>query len=434
MPESLSYQAARGIELETNPNYDPNAKIEEKIIPTNNSLEKTENLRKLKWLPSTDLRAHLLNTDTSQLNLEMTTRYLIALTQEINIAKLNNQDAMQQFLGKFQAIQESYHNFISSWTLSEWSQKLRQQIELCLESIQKGLESKDRAPWYSYEPLEQELTEMEIDDTIQNIDQILKNKPSMIFVWVNKYNHNRDMERMMKKHLYENKPIPNWNLRGAVDDAKIVAQKIEWYPSSNKVELHDEMATKEAILNAIKTSPSDKDIFLYMSWHGVDGHFVPYTKGVMSNMDKSVLQIMISPVELFEAIGKRKAVVIVDHCFSGDLVMSAPDNITIIWASDSMTTALDTIKNDSSIKSEKGLVIRNEIVTGKREKIQIVKGEKVRKSEDIFWWKATFGLTGNKNIPLDIRWFVDSARAVSHLRDHNQQPTINAGITSSTNL
>ncbi|MCB9804499.1 hypothetical protein H6769_02475 [Candidatus Peribacteria bacterium] len=47
-------------------------------------------------------------------------------------------------------------------------------------------------------------------------------------------------------------------------------------------------------------------------------------------MDKSILQIMISPAELFEAIGARKAVVIVDHCFSGDLVMSAPDNVTIV--------------------------------------------------------------------------------------------------------
>ncbi|MCA9377776.1 hypothetical protein KC711_02565 [Candidatus Peregrinibacteria bacterium] len=62
----------------------------------------------------------------------------------------------------------------------------------------------------------------------------------------------------------------------------------------------------------------------------MDGHFVPYTKGVMGNMDKSILQIMISPAELFEAIGARKAVVIVDHCFSGDLVMSAPDNVTIV--------------------------------------------------------------------------------------------------------
>lgn len=434
MPEAPSYQATRGFEPEMGPGYDPNAKVEEKIAKPKDPLVKMENLDKIKWLTSTDLRTNLLNTDTSKLNLETTTRYLIALTQEINIAKLQNQDAMQQFLGKFQAIQESYHNLISSWTISEWSQKLRQQIELCLESIQKGLESKDRAPWYTYEPLEQELTEMQINDTIQNVDQLLKNKPSMIFVWVNKYNHNRDMTQMIARQLITKKPIPNWELRGAVDDAKIVAQKIEWYPSSNKVELHDEMATKEAILNAIKTSPSDKDIFLYMSWHGVDGHFVPYTKGVMGNMDKSILQIMISPAELFEAIGARKAVVIVDHCFSGDLVMSAPDNVTIVWASDSMTTALDTIKNDGNMKSEKGLVMRNEMVTGKREKIQIVKGEKVKKSENIFWWKATFGLTGNKNIPLDIRWFIDSARAVSHLRDHNQQPTINAGITSSANL
>ncbi|MCA9377775.1 hypothetical protein KC711_02560 [Candidatus Peregrinibacteria bacterium] len=49
-----------------------------------------------------------------------------------------------------------------------------------------------------------------------------------------------------------------------------------------------------------------------------------------------------------------------------------------------MTTALDTIKNDGNMKSEKGLVMRNEMVTGKREKIQIVKGEKVKKSENIF--------------------------------------------------
>ena len=32
---------------------------------------------------------------------------------------------------------------------------------------------------------------------------------------------------MIARQLITKKPIPNWELRGAVDDAKIVAQKIE---------------------------------------------------------------------------------------------------------------------------------------------------------------------------------------------------------------
>ena len=130
---------------------------------------------------------------------------------------------------------------------------------------------------------------------------------------------------------------------------------------------------------------------------------------------------MISPIELFNAIGDRKAIVIVDNCFSGDLVMSAPDNITIVWASDSATVA----KEDTNIwsfgisKKEDWSIIQNQI-----------------RWEDVIvdQWKATTGLVNNNNIPLDIRWFINAARREKHFKDINQQPMVNAGVKNNIGL
>ena len=48
-------------------------------------------------MESTQERTNFLNQDTSTMNLETTARFIVALNQEVLIAKGNNQKEMQEF-------------------------------------------------------------------------------------------------------------------------------------------------------------------------------------------------------------------------------------------------------------------------------------------------------------------------------------------------
>ena len=221
-------------------------------------------------MESTQERTNFLNQDTSTMNLETTARFIVALNQEVLIAKGNNQKEMQEFSWKLENIKNTYLNLLSSNALSDQSKKLAETMQVALIAIQKSIESNDDTLYQGYEGVQHQVTEMAIDNAIVNLQDILSNEPSTIFVWVDKY--------------WQNKVD---SLGGCINDAVAIAQKVKMYPASQKVELHNDDATKEWILKSIWNAPIDKPMLLYMAWHGVDGHFVPFADQDTEFVDKN---------------------------------------------------------------------------------------------------------------------------------------------------
>ena len=238
-------------------------------------------------LKSSKLRMDFLATDTSKFDLETITRFLIALNQEINIVKVKlyaifgdswlkfdstSHTWLKNMWTKLDTINNIYKNLTEKNGLSPESKNLMEKIQDSIQSLRELLEGKHFTS-RAYEVLQNELTEMEIDDAIVNLDDILKNEPSMILVWINKYGQWKV-------------PSLDWSM----NDVKAVAKKIEKFKSSNKVELLDEAATKQWILNSIRNAPRNRPMFLYMALMVILYHLLIKIQNFWTNMIHQILK------------------------------------------------------------------------------------------------------------------------------------------------
>jgi hypothetical protein len=214
--------------------------------------------------------------------------------------------------------------------LSEKTKKLAKSIEDAVNDLLEKLRKNKNFDLKNDSSLQYDLDEAVIGLAIQRLGEVLWAGATPILVGVNKYRHNNELKDSQ------------WGLQemselsGTLNDVQAVWTKLtQFYKSKSPISLLDEGATKENILSTIRSSPKDKPIFFYFSWHGMDWHLVPFIPKQNSALSREEqLKKSISPEELYNAIWSRKAVVIVDKCLWWLLVSKAPKNIQVISASD----------------------------------------------------------------------------------------------------
>jgi hypothetical protein len=277
----------------------------------------------------TDKQKLFLSKDISWFDMRDLARYIVSLSQEITELRKLNQVSVDNLDRKISDLHIKFTSLQNTGIVSEKSIWLMEQLRISLLMLKQTQGAP--AATIDYHPLQFELTESQIDDVVERLNEILNNDATIITVGVNKYTQSWESD-----------------LTGTLNDVTAVNKKIhDEYGSSRVSSLTDEWATKDTILQTIRAAPENKWLFFYFSWHGQSGHIVPYSQERFMENKIPRLDRMISPQELFAAIGDRKAIVIVDKCFGWDLTLLAPKNVTVVSASDSFTPAEEITVNES---------------------------------------------------------------------------------------
>lgn len=342
--------------------------------------------RNAKVIENTDIwktRLDYLNRDISWLDTLELTRYLITLIQEINKAKKNNEKMLWILWWKIPALQENYEKLLQNGNASEKTRWIMERLTTALQNLKDSLHSSEDT---EYKKLQYELTEQQLDNAIEKMEKILWNNATTISIWIEEYSQSNAS-----------------NLYGTINDVMAVNEKLKDYSSKRNTTLLNEVATKEKILDSIRNSPKDKWLFLYFAGHGIEWHIIPYSiTSLYDNKEEVILQKCISPQELFDAIGERNTIVIVDKCYGWDLTLLAPKNITIVSATDSASVAGEQEYSSNSWQNTRNASRVNEGNT-------LSWREEVISSRWTKRWKATYGMTDSEKQWLDLKWFVSWA-------------------------
>lgn len=353
-------------------------------------------------------RQEYFDQDIHSLNTQELSRYTIALMQELAVIKQDNRVQFDFLQKKVSLLQEQFVKLEqqNAQILSEKSRNLMKQLSLALVQLKKDITENTTL---DYIPLQDELTEQQIDAAQESFRDILNNGATTISIWVWKYK---------QIGFFNSAPDKSPDLIGPVNnDVPAVNEKLKKYSIWEQIILLDEWATKEIILQTIRKSSTDKGLFLYFSWHWLWWHLVPYISSrnwIHLSKDEKIAQIFrdsINPQELMEAIWSRKAIVVVDMCYGGDLALHAPKNVTVVSASDSRTKAgeIDPETGWEYIKKD---IIWIDDIWERNLKQWEKRGIATR-------WVATAWLT--RSDMLDVRGMIEASRKEGKW---NQQPVI----------